>query len=78
MTVTLSLADGGTDLGTASFVLTLGEFFRENFDGQVVPALPAGWTDSSTGAAPPPAWATTSITRYFVSAPNGALGLQSL
>ncbi|PYQ10587.1 MAG: hypothetical protein DMH00_10660 [Acidobacteria bacterium] len=72
MTVTLSLADGGTDLGTASFVLTLGEFFRENFDGQVVPALPAGWTDSSTGAAPPPAWATTNITGYFVSAPNGA------
>jgi hypothetical protein len=68
---TMSLNDGGTDLGTVTFNLTTGQFWSESFDGQAAPLLPAGWTDSPVGATPPPAWAGTSVVGYFTSAPNG-------
>ncbi|HYV86561.1 MAG TPA: HYR domain-containing protein [Patescibacteria group bacterium] len=68
---TLSLNDGGADLGTVTFNLNAGQFWSENFDGQASPLLPPGWTDSSVGGTPPPAWAGTSVVGYFVSAPNG-------
>ena len=72
LTVTLSLNDGGTDLGTVSYHVTLGEFFHEGFDATALGSLPAGWTDSSVGASAPAAWAATNVVGYFVSAPNGA------
>jgi hypothetical protein len=68
---TMSLNDGGTDLGIVTFNLTTGQFWSESFDGQAAPLLPSGWTDSSVGTAPPPAWAGTSVVGYFTSAPNG-------
>jgi HYR domain/Carboxypeptidase regulatory-like domain len=71
MVATFSLNDGGTDLGTVAFNMATGQFWSESFDGQASPLLPPGWTDSSVGAAPPPAWAGTSVVGYFVSAPNG-------
>ena len=50
---TFQLQDGTTNLGTATFPLTLGAptlVFLENFDGVSAPALPAGWATASSGA----------------------------
>src|SRR5262245_59128592 len=33
--------------------------FSENFDGVIAPALPAGWSSSSTGAGSP--WVTSNV-----------------
>lgn len=68
---TMSLNDGGADLGTVTFNLTTGRFWSENFDQQAAPILPPGWTDSPVGTTPPPAWAGTSVVGYYTSAPNG-------
>ncbi|MGH7967128.1 MAG: S8 family serine peptidase, partial [Limisphaerales bacterium] len=66
---TLQLQDGGTDLGTASFGLQMGQFAgfaSENFDSVVTPALPAGWTTTASGAQSK--WVTTTVSSD--SAPN--------
>ena len=47
ITASLQLQDGATNLGTVTYTFTLGTqavAFTQNFDGVVVPALPAGWT----------------------------------
>src|SRR5207244_3792097 len=51
----LQLQDGTNNLGTVSFSFRLGQsnstiLFSENFDGVSAPALPAGWTTSTSGA----------------------------
>jgi uncharacterized repeat protein (TIGR01451 family) len=65
-TATLQLQDGATDLGTVTFAFPLGQssvstVFSQNFDGVTAPALPAGWTTSTSGSQS--AWATTTSTR---------------
>jgi hypothetical protein len=70
---TLQLQDGTANMGTVTFPFRLGRFsdsviFAENFDGVVSPALPAGWTVSSSGAGGP--WATT--TSAADTPPNSA------
>lgn len=79
--ITLALADGATDLGTATFTLTTGvltapvQVFAENFDTVAAPALPPGWaivdTLGSTGE-----WITATATVHpSGSAPNSAPNL---
>jgi hypothetical protein len=49
----LQLQDGASSLGTASFSFNLGStitIYSENFDGVVAPALPAGWTTTTSGS----------------------------
>ena len=72
ITATLQLQDGATNLGTASFNFTLGQFvssttFVENFDELTAPALPGGWTTTAAGAQVP--W--VSSTNFSDTAPNG-------
>jgi hypothetical protein len=71
--VTLQLQDGGTDLGIASFALSLGQTlpftgFSENFDNVTPPDVPANWNttviDGGSG------W--TTITNPVDSQPNAA------
>ena len=64
ITPTFQLQDGMTNLGTISFSLPVGQSiqtFSENFDAAVAPALPAGWTGSTTGGASK--WITTGAAR---------------
>ena len=64
ITASLQLQDGFLNLGTVSYNLVTGVLvagFSENFDGVVVPALPAGWVmtqPSGTGIT----WTTTTTT----------------
>ncbi len=64
ITVTLQLQDGATGYGVVTYPIRLGGSFSstvwsQNFDGVVVPLLPAGWTTTvAAGSAIP--W-TTSI-----------------
>lgn len=72
----LQLQDGDRDLGTASYDLVFGNFvtvtsFRENFDALVPPALPTGWTATSTTTAPWSSSLTSSDT------PRGALAVST-
>jgi hypothetical protein len=49
--IVLSLSDGFTSLPSVQIGKTLGRTriaFRENFDGVIAPALPAGWSTAST------------------------------
>jgi hypothetical protein len=73
---TLELRDGAEDLGTVSFPISLGDIFREGFDDVAAPALPPGWTVSTSGTGLLP-WVTTSTSTFFVSPPNGAGVLSS-
>ncbi len=53
ITPTFQLHDGPVDLCNVSLSLQLGQitnFYTENFDSVVPPALPAGWTTSSGGS----------------------------
>ena len=73
ITATFNLQDGATNLGTATFTITLGALttvttFSQNFDAVVAPALPAGWTTAATGVEVP--WVTNTTTPN--SAPNDA------
>jgi uncharacterized protein (TIGR03437 family) len=72
LTATLSLQDGATNLGTATFNFTIGgrrTLFAENFDSVTAPALPAGWASTVViGSAPP--WVTS--TTSSDTAPNNA------
>jgi PKD repeat protein len=59
ITPTLHLHDGALDLCTITFSMQLGQitnFFSENFDSVVAPALPNGWSTSSSGSQSP--WVT--------------------
>jgi hypothetical protein len=72
-TATLQLQDGTANLGTVTFSFTLGQrsslpILSQSFDSVTPPALPAGWTVSSSGAGP--AWATSSA--LCDTAPNAA------
>lgn len=70
------ITDGATSLGTVSFVLSVGAggiSFAENFDAVTAPALPAGWTTSSSGSQPN--WETTATTPD--TAPNAAFSPNS-
>jgi PKD repeat protein len=65
------LQDGATDLGNVSFNLVLGvstAIFSQNFDGVSAPALPSGWTTSTSGSQS--AWVTS--TSFSDTAPNAA------
>lgn len=71
VTLTLSLQDGPNNPGTVTYNLLLGRpvtLLTENFDGVIVPALPAGWTTSASGVAT--AWATSTTQRDTL--PNAA------
>jgi uncharacterized repeat protein (TIGR01451 family) len=64
LTTTLHLFDAAADLGELQFNFTLGRsaaVFAENFDGVVVPALPAGWSNSISGSVSK--WGTTVLAR---------------
>ncbi|HSU55800.1 MAG TPA: Ig-like domain-containing protein [Candidatus Dormibacteraeota bacterium] len=53
ITVTLQLQDGAADLGTITASMPLGQIsliLTQNFDSVTAPALPAGWTTTSSGA----------------------------
>jgi hypothetical protein len=75
VTATLHLQDGVIDLGNVTFTFRLGTVgspvtgFTQNFDGVVAPALPAGWTATTTVGALPP-WVTSATTPD--TAPNDA------
>lgn len=63
ITATLQLNDNGNPLPNVTFNFTTGALvaaFSENFDGVVVPALPAGWTaDQGINTAGAPLWVTS-------------------
>ena len=72
-TATLQLQDGAANLGTVTFPFRLGQpnvtsVFSQNFDNVTAPALPAGWTTSTSGAQS--AWVTS--TSRSDTAPNSA------
>jgi hypothetical protein len=53
ITATLQLQDGANNLGTITYNLPLGQTINpltQNFDAVTVPALPAGWSTSASGA----------------------------
>ncbi len=62
-TLTVSYGNGFFSPQTFNFSVqtgsqTFSQFASENFDGVTAPALPAGWTASTSGATPPAAFAT--------------------
>ena len=68
-TASLQLQDGAASLGTITFSFRLGQpsvanSLSQNFDGVTAPALPAGWTTSTSGAQS--VWVTSSSTRDTV------------
>jgi hypothetical protein len=73
ITLTLQLQDGATNLGTVNYTVRLGSqatALVENFDGVTAPALPAGWTTTTTGIGIP--WTTSTLGSD--TAPNNAFG----
>jgi PKD repeat protein len=71
ITPTFQLHDGALDLCAVALSMQLGQltnFFSQNFDSVVAPALPGGWTTSSTGSQIP--WVTD--VSNSDSAPNAA------
>ena len=71
ITNTFQIQDGGTNLGTVTFILPLGatqSAFTEDFDSVTAPALPAGWATSASGAQSP--WVTS--TNSADTPPNAA------
>ena len=76
ITATLQLQDGATNLGTATFSFPMGQLatlFTESFDGVTAPALPAGWTTSTTGGQA--AWNTSATTPD--TSPNAAYSAEA-
>jgi uncharacterized repeat protein (TIGR01451 family) len=73
----LQLQDGTDNLGTLAFSFPLGKpvsILSQNFDtGVTVPALPSGWTTTTSGGAV--AWVTSSTTRD--TTPNSAYAAES-
>jgi hypothetical protein len=71
ITAILALQDGAANLGTISYTIPVGlstNVFTQNFDAVTVPALPASWTTSATGAQSN--WVTS--TAVADTAPNAA------
>jgi hypothetical protein len=71
ITAMLQLQDGPLDLGTISIPFVLGRplnIFTQYFDTVTAPALPSGWTSSSSNSAT--AWFTTNT--LADTAPNAA------
>lgn len=69
--LTFSLEDGSEDLGTINSTLPTGRrriAFGADFDGAAAPALPAGWTTSTSGAQQN--WTTSAVRSQ--SEPNSA------
>jgi len=72
VTPTLQLQDGSADRGTVAVSYTMGQagmVLTQNFDSVTAPALPAGWTASSSGAESP--WVTRNSSTND-TAPNAA------
>ena len=73
---TLQLQDGPLNLGTVPFTFTLGKPvtpLSEGFDAVIAPALPAGWTSTTSGGGVP--WVTSAALRD--SRPNAAFAAES-
>ena len=71
ITPTLRLQDSGSNLGTTNLTFPLGAYtimLTQNFDTVTAPALPAGWTTTSSGLLPN--WRTTNT--LSDTAPNAA------
>lgn len=71
ITLTLTLQDGATNLGSVTQSFTLGatnNVASENFDAVVAPALPAGWVASNASGST--LWVTSAASPF--SAPNAA------
>lgn len=65
LVATLQLNDGAYDFGTVSYNFTLGVLttaLTQNFDGVVIPALPAGWTATVFSGLPANNWRTVNTT----------------
>ena len=76
ITATLQLQDGATSLGSVNYIIPLGTFIltnvlTQNFDGVTAPALPPGWTTTTSGQQA--AWKTVATTTND-TAPNAAFG----
>ncbi len=70
---TIQLQDGANNLGSVSFSFRLGlstvtPIITQNFDSILAPALPAGWTTSTTGGQSP--WVSSTSLRD--TSPNAA------
>ena len=83
ITATLQLQDGAVDLGTITYTLTLGQLnpLAQNFDGVTAPALPAGWSTSTSGGQSN--WVTSptfasSLTNAAFSRDTGVIGVNEL
>jgi Bacterial Ig domain/Putative Ig domain len=71
ITAMLRLQDSGSNLGATNLVMPLGAYLTvltQNFDSVTAPALPPGWTTTSSGAQPN--WRTTNS--LSDTAPNAA------
>jgi VCBS repeat-containing protein len=71
ITPTLRLQDAASNLGTTNLTFPLGAYttmLTQNFDSVTAPALPAGWTTTSSGSLPN--WRTTNT--LADTAPNAA------
>jgi hypothetical protein len=69
VTATIQYQDGTTDFGTKTYTFTTGTpnvTFTENFDSLTAPALPTGWTPTSSGSGTLP----TTVTTFPDTAPN--------
>jgi hypothetical protein len=62
VTATLALTDGAINYGTVTYTFPTGNTATntvQNFDGVTAPALPAGWTTTSSGSGLPVGTSTT-------------------
>jgi VCBS repeat-containing protein len=76
ITPTLRLVDSGSNLGATNLTFPLGAYtvvLTQNFDSVTAPALPAGWTTTSSGAMPN--WRTTNS--LADTPPNAAFSLDA-
>jgi DNA/RNA endonuclease G (NUC1)/PKD repeat protein len=84
ITALLQLQDGETNLGTNRYTIPLGQSLTplsEDFDGAAAPALPSGWTTSSSGGQSN--WVTSvalpdTEPNAAFSGDNGAAGVNEL
>jgi uncharacterized repeat protein (TIGR01451 family) len=76
LVATLQLQDGTDNLGTLAFNFPVGKAvttMTQNFEPVTVPALPAGWTTTTTGGGAP--WVTTTAVKD--TPPNSAFAAES-
>ncbi len=72
----LQLQDGGTNLGTITYTIPLGQaqaMLAQNFDAVSAPSLPSGWTTAAAGVASN--WVTS--TASADTTPNAAFSADS-